>query len=293
MPQDKYTAVWVSHSSISDYMACPRSYFLRNMYKSPKTGHKITLMSPPLALGQIVHEVLESLSVLPVAVRFKEPLLSKYEKNWQKVHGKLGGFFEEATENKYFERGREMLQRVIKHPGPTEELAVKIKTEEGFELPNFMLSEEDNIILCGKIDWLKYRPKDDSVEIIDFKTSRNEEGTESLQLPIYHLIASYCQSREVVGAAYWYLNLSDELTPKDLPPLEKSKEKILKIARQIKLARALRKFECPDGGCHNCRPYEAILAGAAEFVGVDSMRRDIYVLARQEKTKLKDESVIL
>jgi ATP-dependent helicase/DNAse subunit B len=289
MPQDKYTAVWVSHSSISDFLECPRAYFLKNVYKSPSSGHKITLMSPPLALGQIVHEVLESLSVLPTDKRFDEPLLTHLTKSWEKVTGKKGGFFDKDTEERYFSRAKEMIKRVERHPGPLSELAVKIKDD----LPNFWLSEEDEIILCGKIDWLKYRPVDDSVEIIDFKTSKNEEGTESLQLPIYHLIASYCQSREVAGAAYWYLNISDELSPKDLPPLEKSKEKILKIARQIKLARALRKFECPDGGCHSCKPYEAILNGEAEFVGVDNIRRDIYVLARKEKTKLKDDSIVL
>jgi ATP-dependent helicase/DNAse subunit B len=262
---------------------------LKNVYKSPKTGHKITLMSPPLALGQIVHEVLESLSVLPTDKRFDEPLLAKLTKSWEKVTGKKGGFFDRETEERYFSRAKEMISRVSHHPGPLVELAVKIKDE----LPNFWLSEEDGIILCGKIDWLKYIKETDSVEIIDFKTSRNEEGTESLQLPIYHLIASYCQSREVVAAAYWYLSLSDELSPKELPPLEKSKEKILKIARGIKLARALRKFECPDGGCHNCRSYEAVLSGEAEFVGVDNIRRDIYILERKEKTKLKDDSEIL
>ena len=61
---DKYTAYWVSHSSINDFLKCPRAYFLKNVYKDPKTGRKIKLISPPLALGQAVHEVVESLSVL-------------------------------------------------------------------------------------------------------------------------------------------------------------------------------------------------------------------------------------
>jgi ATP-dependent helicase/DNAse subunit B len=288
---DKYSAVWVSHSSISDFLACPRAYFLKNVYKSDKSGHKMTLMSPPLALGQIVHEVLEGLSVLPVAVRFKVSFLEKYEKAWEKVHGKLGGFFDEGTEKKYYDRGKEMLTRVTKNPGPIAELAVKIKED----LPHFWLSEEDNIILCGKIDWLKYLESNDTVEIIDFKTSKNEEGKDSLQLPIYHLLASYCQTRKVTKAAYWYLNMSDDLSPKDLPDLDVSKKKILKIALQIKLARSLKKMDCPEGvsGCRNCKPYEAILRGEAEFVAVDNMRRDIYVLPKKEEGKLRDDSVIL
>ena len=70
-----------------------------------------------------------------------------------------------------------MLQRVIKHPGPVAKLAVKIKQD----LPYYWLSEEDNIILCGKIDWLEYLPDQDGVHIIDFKTSKYDEAPQSLQ----------------------------------------------------------------------------------------------------------------
>ena len=77
MTGDKYTAVWVSHSSISDFLQCPRAYFLNNVYRDPQTGHKINLMSPPLALGQAVHYVIESLSILNVDKRFTEPLMPK------------------------------------------------------------------------------------------------------------------------------------------------------------------------------------------------------------------------
>lgn len=292
---DKYSAVWVSHSSISDFLECPRAYFLKNMFKRPETGHKITLMSPPLALGQIVHEVLEPLSSLPHEMRFNEPLIAKFEKAWEKVRGEKGGFSDASTEKRYHDRGKMMIERVMHHKSFLTELAVKIKTKEGFDLPNFMLSEEDNIILCGKIDWLKYDKENDTVFIIDFKTSRNEEGLESLQLPIYHLLASYCQSHLVSGAAYWYLNMSDELTNKKLPELEKSKEKVLKIAKKIKLARSIRKFDCASGpfGCRACLPLEKVFRGEAKFVGVDNMRRDIFIAPKKEEAQLKDESVIL
>jgi hypothetical protein len=161
------------------------------------------------------------------------------------------------------------------------ELAVKIN----MDLPYYWLSEEDNIILCGKIDWLKYNPESDSVEIIDFKTSKNEEGGESLQLPIYSLLVHNCQKRKVDGAWYWYLESSDSLTKKELPEVEESAEKILKIAKKIKLARQLEVFKCPEGegGCRSCRPMETILKGEAEFVGHDEYRADVYILNKTEK----------
>jgi len=274
MTKDKYSAVWVSHSSINDYLNCPRAYFLKNVYKDPKTGHKIKITSPALSLGQTVHEVVESLSVLPVAKRFNQPLISQYNQAWEKVTGKKGGFFDESQEKHYKARGEKMIKMVQKNPGPLVNLAIKIK----MDLPYFWLSEEDNIILCGKIDWLEYLEDSNSVHIIDFKTSKTEEDESSLQLPIYHLLVTKCQERKVTKASYWYLEKGPELTKKRLPNLNDSKDKILKIAKKIKLARQLEKYDCPKKGCFHCEPMERIIRGEAEFVGVDELKRDTYVI---------------
>lgn len=260
-----------------DFLSCPRAYFLKNVYKDPKTTHKFAIVTPALALGQAVHDVIERLSVLPTATRFSEDLLERYEKVWTKVSGKRGGFFAEETELRYKERGRDMLRRVMRHPGVLQNKAVKIPQD----LPQFWLSEKDNIMLCGKIDWLEYLPETNSVHVVDFKTSKHEEDPESLQLPIYHLLVHYTQNRPVTKASYWYLERNDDLTEMVLPDLETAQEKVLKVARQIKLARQLEKFSCPTGGCRDCEPYERVLRGEGELVYVDDMRRDIYVLPQQ------------
>ncbi|MCD8484678.1 PD-(D/E)XK nuclease family protein [Candidatus Woesebacteria bacterium] len=287
---DKYTAVWVSHTSISDFLKCPRSYYLKNVYKDPKTKHKIQLMAPPLALGSAVHEVLESLSVIPTDKRFDEPLLEKFERAWKKISGKKGGFLSADVEATYKRRGEAMLRRVQENPGPLTRLAVKIKED----LPHYWLSEEDNIILCGKIDWLEYFPDSDSVHIIDFKTSKTEEDGGSLQLPIYHLLVHNCQRRKVDGASYWYLDLNDDLTPKELPDLVEAHETVLKVARDIKTARNLERYRCPHGeeGCYACRPMERILKGEGEFVGENDYRQDVYILPPASKED-EEESIIL
>lgn len=287
MSGDKYTATWVSHTSISDFLVCPRAYFLKHMYRDPKTNHKIKLMAPPLALGQSVHEVLESLSVLPVEKRFVEPLINKYAVSWKKVTGKKGGFLDADTEQRYRLRGEEMLKRVTDHPGPVARQAVKIK----MDLPHYWLSEEENIILCGKIDWLEYLPVTDSVNIIDFKTGKNEEDKDSLQLPIYHLLVHNCQKRKVEKVSYWYLDKSDDLIEAKLSNIEDSFKKVLEIARKLKLARTLNKLACSQGnGCRACKPYEAILRGEAEFVGNDEYNADIYILSN---SLTEDDSIIL
>lgn len=289
MSEDKYTATWVSHSSINDFLTCPRAYFLKNMYRDPKTGHKVKIMSPPLALGAAVHEVLESLSTLPVEDRFKQSLIEKYHVIWSKFKGKKGGFLDEDTEDQYKRRGEEMLDRVMKHPGPLTHLALKIK----MDLPYYWLSKEDNIILCGKIDWLEYVPDTDSVHIIDFKTSKHDEEDGSLQLPIYCLLAKNCQTKRVGGVSYWYIGRNTELTTEELPDLEYEEGRILEIAKKIKLSRRLNVFKCPQKtGCHVCRPYETILKGEVQLVGVGNYKEDIYVLDPSLKSA-QEKNIIL
>jgi ATP-dependent helicase/DNAse subunit B len=280
MPSDEYSAVWVSHSSMSDFLKCPRAYYLNNVYKDPATGHKIQLMSPPLALGSVVHDVLESLSVLPTEKRFKKSLVKRFEQKWHKVAGEKGGFFDESTEERYKERGRAMLRRVMDNPGPLANLAVKLQQD----LPHYWLSEEDNIILCGKIDWLEYLPDKDAVHIIDFKTGRSREDNDSLQLPIYHLLVHNVQKRDVAKASYWYLESDQGLVEKELPNLDEAHEQVLQVAKKLKLARQLEHFKCPQGdeGCPACRPLEKIVRGEAKKVGESEFGQDIYVIPQSE-----------
>ena len=286
MSKDSYSATWVSHSSISDFLACPRSYYLKNVYKDPDTGRKIQLITPPLALGQAVHEVLEGLSVLKTEQRFARPLLERFSQAWEKVSGKKGGFLNSDIEQRYKERGQKMLRNVMHNPGPLQNKAIKISQD----LPHFWLSEQEEIILCGKIDWLEYLPEQDGVHIIDFKTGLGEEREDSLQLPIYHLLVHNCQHRRVVKASYWYLEKENGLEEKPLPDLAESGKKVLDIARKIKLARSLEKFDCPKGGCRACAPYEKILKGEAELVGQGGYDRDTYILPDEANKK---ESEIL
>jgi hypothetical protein len=244
-------------------------------------------MEPPLALGSAVHEVVEGLSVLPLKERFSEALVPKFEAVWERHKGKRGGFFDLDAERKYQERGRAMLRRVELNPGPLARLAVKIN----MDLPYYWLSEVDNIILCGKIDWLEYLPESDSVHIIDFKTSKSEEDPESLQLSIYTLLAQNTQKRPVSAASYWYLDLADELTSRPLPDTQKAEAKLLDIAKKIKLARQLEKFKCPTDGCRACRGLEAVLNGEGEHIGTNERGVDIYVLPPTQNTG--PDSVIL
>lgn len=272
---DKYNATWVSHSSINDFLNCPRLYYLRHVYKDPRTNNKLQVMNPYLALGLAVHDIVESLSVLPTEERLTVPLTKKYESNWKNYSGKKGGFRSKSEEQEFYDRGYAMLERVQNNPGPITNKAVKI-TREDFP-PHYWLSEDDEIMISGKIDWLEYLPDTDTVHIIDFKTGRTEEKEDSLQLPIYLLLATNTQKRGVERASYWYLDRDDAPIEMELPEISKAYDDVMKVAKRVKLARQLEHFKCPRDGCKHCLPYEDILKGKGELIG-NSSYQDIYII---------------
>lgn len=289
MAQDKYSALWISHSRINDFKACPRAYYLKYRYRNPKNNHKMKLMTPPLALGQIVHDVLDSLTVIPLKERFKVSFVEKLHTLWEKIEGKKGGFLDSSIEQQYKARGEAMVLRLMKNPGPLAQLAVKLK----MDLPYFWLSEEKNIILCGKIDWMEYLPDTDSIHIIDFKTSKHEEQDDSLQLPIYYLLAKKCQSRHISKMSYWYLEREDGIIEKELPDETRLLRELEDRALEIQLAHKLDRFKChqPDG-CYSCKPYELLLKGEGEFVGVNDYKEDVFVLDMASNSDEKESEIL-
>lgn len=282
--RDTFGAVWVSHSSMGDFLKCPRAYYLHNVYKDPKTRRKINVTSPALALGVSVHEVVEGLGRYSADKRSAVPMLAQFEEAWKKVSGKKGGFTDASQEAESKARGIAMIERVARNLGPLAQKTVKLKEGTGGMPPNMFLTDEDDIILCGKIDWLIYEPTDDSVHLLDFKTGKNEEGGESLQLPIYQLLMHNLQKRKVTGASYWYLDRDDVPVPANLPSVEESFNRVIEVARKVKAARDRATthgpenvFICAKGSCFACRPFEKILRGEAEYVGVGEYNQDIYI----------------
>lgn len=276
MIKDKYSALWLSYSSISDYLKCPRLYFLRNIYRDPKTNRRVTIVQPSLSLGQVIHDTIEIISRLPQEKRFQQSLVSIFLRQWGNVSGRIGGFRDDLEEEQYKRKGQAMIERIMRHPGPLERKAIKIRQD----LPYMWLSEEDNIILCGRIDWLEYLPDLDAVHIIDFKTGKYDEDPDSLQLPIYYLLATRAQKRPVAKASYWYLEKDNEPVAIPLPSEEDAVDRLMEIAKKIALARKLEHFLCRyKSGCQFCKPYELILSGQAQYVGINGYGQDVYMFS--------------
>lgn len=270
---DKFKATWISHSSMRDFLNCPRLYYLRNIYKNPKTKNKITIVTPALALGQAVHDTVENLSNISVSERFQFPFIRDYEKNWKKIEGEKGGFKSKDQEDEYYTRGKQMIERVVNNPGPIANKALKLKDDF---IPHYIFNEEEEIILSGKIDWIEYIEKNDSVHIIDFKTGKGNEDN-SMQLPIYLLLATNLQKRQVEKLSYWYLDRDNEPTTQIMPDPKKAYEEIFKVAKRIKLARKLEHFSCPKNGCKHCIPFEEVVAGKGKKVSETSYQ-DVFIV---------------
>ena len=277
--QDKYSAVWVSHSSMQDFLKCPRLYYLHNVYKDLATGHKVSIVTPHMSLGIAVHGVLEGLGDHPAPERMSRDLVGLFEKEWRGVSGKKGGFANEAEETEFKERGVAMLKNVERDPRFL--LNKRIKLPRETMNPNFYLSDDEDIILNGLIDWIEYLPATDSLHIVDFKTGKREEQEASLQLPIYLLLCNALQKRAVTKASYWYLE-SDKVVEKELPDAQSAFRDVLDIALRVKAARVQNEFLCPkgDAGCIHCRDYELIRAKdpRAECIGAGAFKQDMYVM---------------
>ncbi len=278
---DKYSALWLSHSSIADFLKCPRAYYLRHVYKDPRSGHKMTVTSPALSLGSAVHDVLETISFLPADKRFAQPLSTHLDGVWEKVAGEKGGFGTKDEEAEAKRRALGMLEKIEAGPGPLKSKAVKIASEGG--LPYYWLSETDNIILSGKIDWMEYLEREDAIHIIDFKTGKSDGAQNTLQLPIYYLLAQNTQPRPIARLSYWFLEGETGLVEQKPPDTIAALSEIMEIAQRIKLGRQIDHFKCPTDGCFACRPLERVLAGEGKLVGVSNYRQDIYVLPHKKK----------
>jgi len=268
--------LWISYSQIRDFLNCPRSYFLKHVYKDPRSGKKINIITPPLALGNTVHDVLEEISTLGANKRFEKSLLDRYESSWSRVTGELGGFRNTEEEQTYKKRGETMIRQVIISPGPLLNKAVKLRSPDELP-PRYLFSTEENILLCGKVDWLEYSSEDDSIHIIDFKTGIKDEDSNSLQLAIYLLLVKNCQKRSVKKISYWYLEREEKPREMILPDLEELYEEILQIALRIKKLKQNGKYICSKNGCYACEPLEVVVSGKAEYIKTSGYQ-DIYII---------------
>lgn len=267
--------IWISHSAISDFEACPRLYYFRSVYRNPETNRRVQIVNPYLTLGSVVHESLEAIGRLPEKDKNLILLREFFEKNWQKYNGRRGGFSSLGDEEAFKDRGLEMIKRA-----EVSEILKKENYKLADELLKVRLFKDENLILVGAIDWIELL-EEGEFHIIDFKTGRNEEKKGSLQLPIYLLLAKYNFIQPVKKTSYWYLEKEETPSAFELDAVQGYVPVVRDKARKIKEAIVNDVFDCQSGNgkCFKCKDYEAIINGQAEYLGVDlKTNKDLYFL---------------
>lgn len=279
-------AVFISPSSIADFGKCPQLYYYRNVYRSPR-GLKIQIVNPSLALGQSIHDALEIFVRLPIPERTKDNLISKFNFVWSNLSGEKGGYASIEEETAFKERGLSMLDRFMQNEH-------FLKTEI-FPIPNFPKAElGEDLILTGKLDWLE--KEEQGLHLIDFKTGKNEEREDSLQLPIYSVLVSELFKSSAIRASYWYLDSSSEIVDFTLPDLKETKEKLKQKGEIIKMTRQTQSFRCQSGGesCWACKDIVAVAQGKGKLVTMDPVNRkqEIYILPKITESVTAEKSIV-
>ncbi len=267
-------ALWISYTALKDYIRCPRSYYLKNRYRDPKTGNRIQITSSHLTLGSLVHDAIKWY-LQTGRVASKDDVVKQFKNHWLKYRGKRGGFSSREEEAEFGKRGLAMLDNFMKNAGL---LGSHVPL---FDFLKFRLDEK--LVLNGRLDFVEELP-DGSLHIMDFKTGSKEEE-DSTQLHTYAILAQSHLQKEVSKISYWYLDRDNTFKEAVLDSLEEKLEWLKKKALEIKKAIDEDNWVCKNGEdlCSECRSYQAIIEGKGEFQFSDeAFKKDIYFLSKLE-----------
>ena len=261
--------IWISHSSLADFEKCPWLYYLRNLYRDAKFGNnfRIQVANPYLSLGEIVHDAIDNfVNRYQPRERSKDKMMYELSRGWVLKKGKTGGFKTQSQEEEFKDRSVQMAQRFLANEDFADKIPLKT---EGF--PKKKLFTDKDLVLVGNFDWLEDFA--DGLHIVDFKTGQHEEAEDSLQLPIYSILANETFNKPVRKTSYWYLDKDPQPRVVQLKDLDESLGLIEKKSLAVEKAKVEDNFPHRSENCIFCREYELVSKGEAEHVGTDFKRR--------------------
>jgi hypothetical protein len=268
--------IWISHTSLNDFERCKQLYYLRNLYRDKKYGNffRIEVSSPFLTLGGTVHDAIDNFTTrYHGAERTKDNLMYEFKRGWSLKPGKIGGFRDDSQEKDFKARGEAMLERFFANKHFSQGRSIKI------DFPKLALIAPDTAILVGNFDWLE--ESEDGLHILDFKTGVGEEDDNSLQLPIYALLAEHNLKKPVVKVSYWYLDRDSEPVEKSVSDLKKTLKELQTRAENVCRSVQNKELTCIelDGYCRSCHDYHKTVNDLAEHVQTDFKRkREVFFL---------------
>lgn len=281
--------LWISHSAISSFERCPHLYYLEYRYKNPKTGRRIQIINPYLSLGLSVHEAIEGLAKFSLQERKKISLCERFTKIFEEYSGVKGGFISQKKEEQFKKRGLEMMEKAEKSP-----FLYKPSTSIKTNFPTVNL-QGGAVKLVGNIDWIEVLP-DGEAHIVDFKTGNGKENNDSLQLPIYSVLAQHNLDRKIKKVSYWYLQHDNQPVEQKIKNTEHYMGILQEKSLAIKNAIDDNHFPCNySGNCFVCKDYDKIFQGHAELVssGING-KKDIFCVFKKKDVleKVREEDFL-
>lgn len=273
--------IFLSYTSLNDFLRCKRAYYLKNVYRDPKTAFRLQIVSPQLTLGSTVHDAIRWYFEQPQQPshnrRFQdsseayEQLVGQFKKLWQRFRLKRGGFISLEEEATFGKRGLEMLKNFLVNAHQLDRLAPLRR------FPKYGLLEE--VILTGNTDHVGIR-EDGSLRVVDFKTGVHDEDN-PLQLHIYALLSESSYRRRVSSVAFWYLDREQAPREAAIDDLKKTADWLKQKAEEVKQAHQESSWICVKSPevCTDCAAYSALLDGAGEFMFTDfNYKKLVYFL---------------
>lgn len=274
-------AIYLSHTSLKDFLNCPKAYYLKNLYKDPATGHKLQIASPYLTLGSTIHETIDWFCKEEPKPS-KEEILKKFRQCWKNYRLKRGGFETLEEEISFGKRGLQMIENFYDHYSALDPCVPPVR------FPKYHLL--DDVILIGNMDYVGQRP-DGSYSVIDFKTGVRDEVSQ-LQLNIYAILVEANMGHEVTEASFWYLDRDDMPKPAVIDPVQQTLDWLEVQAKEVKAAVQANEWVCKryPGLCKDCRQYQSLMEKQGEFLFSDyKFKKDFYFLAVQPTPELDEE----
>jgi len=199
----KLTLTTFSYSQINTYQICPRQYRYQYILKIP------TETAAASSLGTVIHKTLNLFykkylreKRLPL-----HQLLAMYKENWLSI-----GYNSALHEEKMKEEGKIMLTNYYHTFHPPQLKIIDL------ERP-FKIKINQNIYLKGQIDRVDFDEKNQSVEIIDYKTGKIPSAKDikkNLQLAIYTLAIRnrqfYRQSFSQIKSTFYFLKANKKIS---------------------------------------------------------------------------------
>lgn len=219
----------ISYSSLESFLTCPAKYKFSEIdkIKSPKSKEAI--------FGTLIHKTLQMMhdpsTLVPPT---EEEVLAFFSSSWDKDI-----YASESEEMMAFEQGVKIIKDYYKRNYPANFHILGL--ESYFEAP--IKDGEEIHSITGKIDRID-KLKDDTFEVIDYKTSRTlpsqKSVDENMQLAMYHLglLNKWPNlADKPVKLSLYFLRHGEKLsTIKNTEKLKETTEKILETIDKIKVS---------------------------------------------------------